>query len=145
MVEDASHDSTLDRLTVAEAAEALGVSPSAVRKRVERGTLAADKDGDGRLFVYLDPTETRRETPRDTSRDRDSRDELVEELREQNRFLRAELERKDAILMSLTQRVPELEPASEPRESPETASGPAEGVEVPGEERRPWWRRMFGA
>jgi len=154
---------------VSEAAEKLGVTPSAVRKRVERGTLIADKDEDGRLFVYIDTCTTRRDTSCDspttsqgaedtTSRDtrRQSRDELVEELRdrmgelrEQVGFLRAELERKDAILMTLAQRVPELEPAreapSELREEPETASGGMEGVEVPlAEEKRSWWRRLFG-
>ncbi len=44
-------------------------------------------------------------------------------------FLEAELEdrkeearRKDAIVMTMAQRIPELEPAPEPREEPETAS-----------------------
>ncbi len=58
-----------------------------------------------------------------------------------------ELRRKDHIIAALTERIPALEPASEPRESsvaaserkdesrPPAASEPAE------EERCPWWKR----
>jgi len=43
------------------------------------------------------------------------------------------------------ERIPELEPPRDERESPETASEGAEGVEVPRkEEQRPWWRKLFG-
>ena len=42
-------------------------------------------------------------------------------------------------------RLAELEATSEPPEEPETVSEEPEGIEVPlGEERRPWWRRLFG-
>lgn len=61
-------------------------------------------------------------------------------------FLREECRPKDTI-MSLTQRIPELKPAREPRDGPETAS------EEPGESEAPlekeqhysWWRRLFGS
>jgi hypothetical protein len=45
----------MDRVTVAEAAARLGVKEQAIRKRIQRGTLAHDKDEDGRVYVYLDP------------------------------------------------------------------------------------------
>ena len=45
----------MDRVTVAEAAARLGVKEQAIRKRIQRGTLAHDKDEDGRVHVYLDP------------------------------------------------------------------------------------------
>ena len=51
-----------------------------------------------------------------------SRDELLEVYRDQVEFLRRELERKDTLLMSLMQRVPELEAAPEPRYAPEAAA-----------------------
>jgi hypothetical protein len=56
-----------------------------------------------------------------------------------------EARRKDTIIMSLTQRIPELEPAQEPRESPQTASEPRPDAQAPREEERPvpWWRRFF--
>jgi hypothetical protein len=38
------------------------------------------------------------------------------------KWLQREIERKDTLLMYLMQRVPELEAAPEPRESPETSS-----------------------
>jgi len=44
-----------ERLTLRQAAARLGVSESAIRKRVERGSLRSDKGPDGRRYVYLDP------------------------------------------------------------------------------------------
>jgi excisionase family DNA binding protein len=44
------HDG-LDRLTVVEAAERLGVKEQAVRKRIARGTLRHTKDEGGRVYV----------------------------------------------------------------------------------------------
>jgi hypothetical protein len=142
-------DSPVDRLTVPDAADLLGVTQSAVRKRIQRGTIAWDKDEEGRIFVYVDPSEVSPETGEDTSRDTaagQSRDELLDVYREQVDFLRRELERKDAILMSLTQRIPELEPAQEPRETPVSASGERGGTDVPPEQekRSSWWHRVFG-
>jgi len=153
---DGPRDSRIERLSVPEAAERLGISASAVRKRVERGNLPADKDDDGRLFVYLDTEEVRRATVRDTSHEKGSLgfDELLEELREQNMFLREELatrneelRRKDTILMTMAQRIPELEPR-EPQEGPVRASESASSTPPPPEQQegseRPWWRRFFG-
>ena len=137
----------VDRLTVPEAAELLGVTQSAVRKRVQRGTIPWDKDEEGRLYVYLDPSETSFQTDEDKSRETSSgrsRDELLEVYREQVEFLRRELERKDTIIVSLTQRLPELEAAPEPR----NASGAlTQAVDTPAEpeQRRSWlYRFLFG-
>ena len=46
----------IDRLTVVEAAARLGVKEQAIRKRIQRGTIAHDKDADRRVHVYLDPS-----------------------------------------------------------------------------------------
>jgi hypothetical protein len=102
----------VERVTVPEAAELMGVTQSAVRKRMQRGTIPWDKDGEGRIYVYVDPSETSPGTGKDRARDKatgQSRDELLEAYREQVDFLRRELERKDTLLMSLMQRIPELE------------------------------------
>ncbi len=65
--------------------------------------------------------------------DEPGQSELVAELRSQVEWLRREVERKDTIIMSLTQRVPELEPASEPQNRPEAAAeGTANGAGPPG-------------
>ena len=109
---NASRDRPVDRVTVPEAAEMMGVTQSAIRKRIHRGTIPWDKDHEGRIYVYVDPSEMSPETrggkARDTSAGQ-SRDELLEAYRDQVEFLRRELERKDTIIMSLMQRVPELE------------------------------------
>ena len=43
----------MERLTLSEAAERLGISTEAVRKRVHRGTLGHTKGADGRVHVFL--------------------------------------------------------------------------------------------
>ena len=95
----------------------LGITPDAVRQRVRRGTIQHDKEPDGRVYVYLDELHT---PPQATP------DALVDALRDQVETLKTELndwkaeaQRKDTIIMSLTQRIPEIEPpAQEPPESP---------------------------
>jgi hypothetical protein len=137
----------MDRLTVAEAAARLGVKEQAVRKRIQRDTIRHDKDEDGRVYVYIDPYEDtdtdaialRRDTGMHT---------LVDSLQDQISFLRSELERKDTIIMSLTQRIPELEPAPEPREGPfeghDSAGQGDDSPEPQAATQSSWWRRFFG-
>jgi hypothetical protein len=138
-----------------EAAKTLGVSSEAVRKRVRRGTLASEKQEDGRVLVWVDAGS-------DDGYDRGSDggydervgrgyDELLEEVRDRVRSLEKQLdEEKEAnrenrrIIAGLVQRVPELEAPPETRESPESASEEEGKGEAPQEERRSWWRRIFG-
>ena len=158
MGERPSHD--LDRLTVAEAADALGVSQDAVRKRIARGTITHDRDESGRVYVYLTPSETVHKTDQDTGQDdatKTVQDAYIRSLEDQISFLRDELQRKDAILLNLTERIPQLEAPSESRESP-VSPGPSANPQPPGEEAhgaaerpfteeepgRSWWRRFFG-
>jgi hypothetical protein len=149
---DGFRDSPIDRVTVPEAANILGVTQSAVRKRIQRGTIPWDKDEEGRTVVYVDPSETSHGTGMSKSRDASqgqSRDELLEVYRDQVEFLRRELERKDTLLMSLMQRVPELEAAPEPQDAPKAAPESAvKGDDVPSEpqepaQRRSWLYRFF--
>jgi len=148
----------MDRVSVAEAAERLGVSQDAVYKRIKRGTIPWDKGDDDKTYVYVDDVDgstdrARQSTDRAASASNYvSKDELLAEIRARVRFLEEELQRKDAILLSLTHRIPELEEASpEPREGdPETVASAnteeGQGVEAPlRQEHRPWWRRWFGA
>lgn len=146
-----SRDRPVDRISVPEAAELLGVTQSAVRKRVQRGTIPWDKDSEGRIYVYVDMSETSLETGADKKRDTSagqSRDELLEVYRDQVEFLRRELERKDTLLMSLMQRVPELEPTPEPREasvtpSEDTTKGGSSTEPQESVQRRSWLYRFF--
>src|SRR3954467_3120177 len=59
----------LDRLTVAQAAERLGVTQDAVRKRIARGTIRHDRDSEGRIVVYLDTFAIESETAQDNRQD----------------------------------------------------------------------------
>jgi excisionase family DNA binding protein len=156
---DESHD-IRDNMTVAEAARMLGITEGAVRKRVERGKLAAEHMADGRLLVYLDHDATTTDKTRD--RLRPSRDErYTKSLEDQVQYLRGQLDQeRDAnrenrrIIAGLTQRIPELEAAgpSEPPEASQTAGEgpdraeprPATGAPQEGAQRRPWWRRVLG-
>jgi hypothetical protein len=140
-----------ERVTVQEAARQLGITESAVRKRVQRRLLDHDKEPDGRLYVYLDTQDIDRDQVRDSSYDM-----LVRRLENENEFLRRELERKDAILLNMTEAMKALSPPSQEtppdeRESPHTVgeeperAGPRP-VTVESQEsvQRPWWRRVFG-
>jgi excisionase family DNA binding protein len=151
----------LERLTVAEAAERLGVKEQAVRKRIARGTLHHTKDEDGRVYVYLDPPDTDAKAEAEGKGTGGSTDTytLIRSLEDQVGYLRREVEdwkdesrRKDTIIMSLTQRIPELEAPPEARGAPETPAEGSEGANLrpgaeeahEGSERRSWWRRWFG-
>ena len=172
---DRTSDSISDRtmrLTVHEAAGAMGISAEAVRQRIKRGTLETKKDPNGTVRVLLDADRTRNDarTDGDRTTDRTADQALItahlDHLEQEVAFLRAELQRreqdhreesrrKDHLLAAALERVPQLEaPASPaPRESPETVVEDAEGSEhrpatggvQDGSERRSsWWRRFFG-
>jgi excisionase family DNA binding protein len=139
-----------DRLTVEEAARRLGVKEDAIRKRIFRGTLRSERDEDGHRYVFLDAS-------KDRSKDR-SKDELVEALRDEIAHLRRESERKDTIIMSLSQANAEMSrtiraieapsSAERPPDDAESAGEPQGGGDVPQEPetatQRPWWRRWLG-
>jgi predicted RNase H-like nuclease (RuvC/YqgF family) len=77
----------------------------------------------------------------------DAQSELVAELRDQNAWLRREVERKDTIIMQMAQRIPELEAPSGPREGDQTPFEQAsKGDTPPGDteqEKRSWLHRFF--
>ena len=143
-----------DKVTVSEAAKRLGVSEGAVRQRIHRGKLETDKDETGRVYVYLTSDDSQNNNVK-TPQASDSGSDLMDELRDRVRFLEDELQdrkeearRKDSIIMSLTQRVPELEAVAEPRESPVTEAETTSNGSVPqesadGQIKQSWWKRLF--
>ena len=159
----------ISRLTVPEAAEALGISPEAVRNRLSRGTLKSEKEK-GTVYVLLqtDRSQSTANTSNDKSRYTDDRstdimgdptslisakDETIRLLSEQLEAERAASAELRRIVAGLVQRVPELEPANDtsadPREGPVTASEGADKGSTPPEQqetsqRRSWWRAFFG-
>ncbi len=139
-----------------EAAETLGVTSEAVRKRVRRGTLASEKHEDGRVLVWVDAgSDSGSDIGYDGGYDdRVGRgyDALLEEVRDRVRFLEKQLdEEREAnrenrrIIAGLVQRVPELEAAPEKRDAPEAVSGTDGRGDVLPEQEEPvsWWRWFF--
>lgn len=141
------------RLDLRSAADVLGLTVDAVRKRVKRGTLESEKDADGRLYVFLDADQESDHPRSDTDR---LISVLEEQLRAEREHLRAEREahaEARRLLAAALERIPpQLEAPtapSEPSESPTEAAEPrpstaaAPEPETPAESR-PWWRRVFG-
>jgi excisionase family DNA binding protein len=135
-----------DRLTVAEAADALGITRDAVYKRVERNKIRHERDADGQLYVYVEQSEaSQRQNVQSESgaltSALEARIESLERQLEAERGSSAELRR---LLAAALERIPpQLEAAERPPEAPETATADADRGE-PGPESVPWWRRVFG-
>ncbi len=136
-------DDGLTRYTVTEAARILGVGTDAVRKRIQRDTIEHER-ADGTVYVWLDADEPRRDGGVTEDLVGAYKDQL-DSYRDQVAFLRRELERKDAILLNMTETMKALSPPPrEPRESDLTPSEERGGTETRLEpERRSWWRRLF--
>jgi transposase-like protein len=139
-----------ERVTVAEAARRIGITPDAVRKRLERGNIEGERDARGRIYVYLESetsTTTGADTLADSSPTVSATARLIEELQRQNEYLREENRRKDHLLAAALERIPAIE-SPEPRGGPENAAEPRPGTEAPvsdtGRSRSSWWRRFFG-
>ena len=148
------------RLTLRQAAAALGVSESAIRKRVERGTLRSDKGADGRRYVYVDTVaDTVADEVADVSSTREH-DALISRLSAENEYLRdtiatrdQEIARRDTIIMNMSEAMKALSPPaqeapSEASQSPDTGDqqqgrGTARGEPQEGVQR-PWWRKLIG-
>jgi hypothetical protein len=143
-----------------EAAELLGTSTEAVRKRAMRGSLRSDRQN-GRVLVWVDEgrTEGGREAQVDREALLEAKDETIRILEEQLRLRGEEIQRRDVIISQLTQanaalaaRVPELEASQEATGGPQSAGAGSNREEAPptgegsqeGAEPRSWWRRVFG-
>jgi hypothetical protein len=132
------------RYTVADAAEALGISQAAVRARIHRGTLKTERE-DGTVYVWVDAEQYAEQHANDLPGVVEVLREQNGDLREQIEFLRDELRRKDTIIMAMTQRIPELEAPQSREDAPEKPTEGQERVEQPPEGApRSWWRRLFG-
>jgi predicted transcriptional regulator len=159
--EQPTNERPTDRLTVDEAADALGISAGAVRNRISRGTLETLREA-GRVYVLLPsgpPAGEKRPTERDTHDLQSANSALISRLEDEVVFLRRELERQQRqaeerdrenrrLLAAALERIPpQLEAPSESPEPPATATveeaeprpgGVQEGAQ------RPWWRRWIG-
>jgi len=149
-----------NRATVYEAAQVLGVTVGAIRKRIQRDTIPHERHENGRVYVLLDAASTLQDGGQDKYQTR--QDDLVESLREQVEYLKAvvstrdeEIRRRDHIIAGFVERLPpqlEAPPTPAPREAPQTTAedaggvGPHPAAEAAQEAAQPrsWWRRWFG-
>lgn len=138
-----SDQATQVEYALVEGARILGLSTEATRKRIQRGTLKGSKRG-GQWYLVLpaglagrrqdDASGRQDQTAGQAGQDGGtSTRELLEALRGEVDFLRAELRKKDELLMQQTLAINELA-ARIPRL-------PAPAPEAP---ERPLWKRVLG-
>jgi hypothetical protein len=139
------------RVSVYEAADIMGVTVDAIRKRVARDTIPHEKAEDGRVWVLLDRDQDTASKVRDTDQPQSASDALISEMRERISSLERQLEAERQansehrrLLAAALERIP---PQLEPSESPESEPSPAptntpveDAREPQTETSRPWWR-----
>jgi hypothetical protein len=145
----------MERLTIREAAEGLGVTRDAIHKRIRRGSIRHEQGDDGRYYVYVDTCALGLDMSADKSKDESkvaSLERHIESQQHRISFLERELERRGddterlhQIVAALTRttaelsaRLPELERDSITPMSPHRVEGDAErGEPRPATEERP--------
>jgi hypothetical protein len=168
--QDVTGPPSTERVSVPQAADHLGTTVDAIRKRVQRGTIPHERDRDGRVWILLDTGRPRQDTIQDTVQPQSDSAALISEMRAHNATLQAQLEAERQahaearrLLMAALERIPpQIEAPQEARESSETAEeqqgrgepgsatgGAQEASESirsrgSGTERGSLWRRMFG-
>ncbi len=107
----------MDKLTVKtvgidDAAQILGISKEALRKRINRGSIKAKKDRKGHWQITLN------DTGQDKGQDNQwTSNQLIEHLKQENDRLWQELSRKDVIIMNLTESVKLLGPGKQEKQT----------------------------
>ncbi len=140
------------RLTVAQAADALDITEGAVRSRIKRGTLPTVKEG-GTVYVVFGGTSEATHPPH--ADEPSDQSELVESLQDQITYLRQQLAaERDAnsenrrLLAAALERIPAIEAPQEAAESTESVEPQSDRGTTPEEQQeqtsQPWWRRWFG-
>ena len=146
----------MQRLSVAEAAKALGISQQAVHGRIKRETIEHDIGEDGKIYVYVEDNGVEKGVGNAVVNDYiTSLKSEIEGLKEDKEVWQEEAKRKDTIIAQMNQtmgalihRIPELEAPSESTpEATESAAVDSDiesrGVVPPTPQNRSWWRRIF--
>ena len=127
--QDSTGHPSAARVSVQAAAEQRGTTVDAIRKCVQRDTIAHEKDSDARVLILLDTDRTRHETDQVSTGQRQDRvpdallsakDETIATLREQmqaERQAHAETRR----LLAALERIPAIEAPQEAGEAAEAA------------------------
>ena len=130
---DGDKPKTRRRVTVREAAEALGITVDAVRGRIKRGTLGHHKDPDGTVWVWLEPGLADESRLADDQPNGQPPDQalLVARLENEVEFLRDQVRRQQEIIaqQAVTMRQLTAAPSQEPTEDAETVEEEPEGAE----------------
>jgi hypothetical protein len=152
-----SNHRTSDRFTVSEAAARLGITESAVRGRINRGTLEAIRE-EGTVYVLLSDGYSV-DYPGESNALISEMRGRIESLERQQELLERQLEQANQrdrenrrLLAAALERIPpQLEAPAEPRESPESATEEAGGGDNDAPplsqgptKPRSLWRRIFG-
>jgi hypothetical protein len=134
---------TRRRLSVTEAAAALGVTVDAVRSRIKRSTIAHEREG-GRVYVLLGDDaarpghdhETDQVGDQGTRETEDRTAELIATLQEQLQAERQAHAEARRIIAGLVERIPAIESP----ETPAPTHAPSEATEEAQEgTQRRWW------
>ena len=155
--QDATGPPPAERVSVPQAADHLGTTVDALRKRVQRGTIPHERDRDGRVWILLDTGRPRQDTDQDTDRPQSEPDALISEMRGRIEDLREQLEAERQghaearrIIAGLVERIPAIEAPQEATESPEAGEETPERTEPQSATggaqegaRRPWWWRVL--
>jgi hypothetical protein len=156
--QDATGPPSTERVSVPQAADHLGTTVDAIRKRVQRKTIPHERDRDGRVWILLDTGRPRQDTVQDTVQPQSDSAALISQMQDRIDSLERQLEEANErdrenrrIIAGLTSRIPAIEAPQEPPEDAETVEEEPERAEprlATGEAqegvRRPWWRRVFG-
>ncbi len=154
-------------VSVAEAAERLGISTEAVRMRLKRRTLPGDRDEAGHWRVWLpaderptngDPTPSQQPTQRDLTTDPTPANALLGHLRDEVNFLRgqladtqaaldqrsrelaAERERFDVLHREALARIPALGAGQDARQASPAVHHATETTTATPAASRSWWQ-----
>src|SRR5215211_2287857 len=105
------------RVSVYDAAQVMGVTVDAIRKRISRGTIPHERDDDGRVWVLLDTDQDAASKVQDTDQPQSdaaalisAKDETIAAFREQLEQANERDRENRRIIAGLTARVPEIGP-----------------------------------
>lgn len=134
----------LEQLTLIEAGQALGISPDAVRMRIKRGSMQAEKDAEGRWLVWVDVEQAAAEREVEREAKQAGEREPERELEHEERELRELVARIEALEARLEELRGERDFLRTQLNNLTFAQGMEAQKALPNPARRGLWARLFG-
>jgi hypothetical protein len=145
---------TKQRLSVAQAADALSLTVDAIRSRIARDTIEHVRES-GRVYVLLNSDEYRQGRDQYTDKGSDQLSDLTDELRDRLHYVEGQLDAERQahaearrIIAGLVDRMPALDAPTSGPGSPVRDQGEGDRGDAPQQPEaassRPWWRRILG-